>query len=160
MMMEDAMKIEVLKTVANMLNSNKLIWGLGGSAMLYLRGYVNSFNDIDIFVREDDFLKVKSVLLNNGDLKDDKPNEKYISRYFSSFEINYVVVNVTAGFTIEKGANMYYFPLKEEKLKDIVSLGATTIPLMTLEEWREYYTLSDKPDKVQIIDNYLNKSDN
>lgn len=43
-------KLELLKEIASTFNQENITWNLGASCMLYLRGIVDTFDDLDIMV--------------------------------------------------------------------------------------------------------------
>lgn len=43
-------KLEVLCRIAHSLNRGKVLWALGGSLLLYLKGKTDTFHDIDLMV--------------------------------------------------------------------------------------------------------------
>ena len=47
-------KLKVLAALAADLNESDILWAVGASAMLFLRGIVKEFRDIDLLVCEDD----------------------------------------------------------------------------------------------------------
>ena len=51
-------KLKILSEIAEELNKNHIKWALGASGLLYLKGIVDDFNDLDIFAVEDDVPKV------------------------------------------------------------------------------------------------------
>lgn len=50
-------KIEVLLNVSRCFEKENITWALGASSMLYLRGIVYTFNDIDIMADNEDIEK-------------------------------------------------------------------------------------------------------
>lgn len=60
-----------------------------------------------------------------------------------------------AGFGIIYQDKEYYFPLKKEDIKDFTEVQGIKIPLQSIEEWRIYYKLMERDEKVKMIDAYL-----
>ena len=60
-----------------------------------------------------------------------------------------------AGLVILEGKDQHYFPLKKESITDFIKLNDTTIPLQSLEEWKQYYSLMGRPEKVKLIEHAL-----
>ena len=56
-----------------------------------------------------------------------------------------------AGFVIVKDNKEYYFPLQKKSIKDYISIDSVTIPLQSIEEWRTYYELMGRAEKVKMI---------
>ena len=51
-----------LLDIANTLNSRNITWGLGGSLLLFIKGYKTNVNDIDIIVHSKDLKDLKEVI--------------------------------------------------------------------------------------------------
>lgn len=62
-------KINVLKRIAIELNKKNITWALGASMLLYFKGIISEFKDIDIMVIDDDIDQVKKILLELGELQ-------------------------------------------------------------------------------------------
>ncbi len=148
-------KKEVLIKIAKQLNSSEITWVLGSSMMLYLRGVVQSFNDIDIIVNEEDVLKTKEVLDNLGKQLPRDRNAHYATKQFLEYEIAGVEVDIMSGFTIISKDKEYYFPLEKSKNYQSIILDGETIYLDTIDNWLQYYQLMERTEKVEIIHSYL-----
>ena len=55
-----------------------------------------------------------------------------------------------AGFIIVNKDKEYYFPLKKENINDYTEVNEIKIPLQSLEEWRNYYELMGRDEKVKM----------
>lgn len=149
-------KLTVLSYIAEELNHKNVTWALGASMLLYFKGISPEFHDIDIMVDEKDVETLKQVLLSLGNLRPPKPNTKYKTKHFLEFNINGVDIDVMAGFTIVNEDHEYYFPLKKENIYDYTEIHGITIPLQSVEEWRKYYELMGRDEKVKMIDGAVN----
>ncbi len=144
-------KIDVLSKIAEQLNKENIIWAVGGSLLLYIKGKVTEFNDIDIMAAEEDVKRLKEILLTLGELQPPNPNVQYKTKYFLEFVIDQVEVDVMAGFVIVHGGKDYYFPLKVEDIKEYTTINAQRIPLQSLEQWKQYYELMGRTDKASML---------
>lgn len=61
-------KLSVLSKIGKVLNENNIVWAVGGSLLLYFKGKVAVFQDIDIMVIEDNVKELKEILQQYGDL--------------------------------------------------------------------------------------------
>lgn len=148
-------KINVLVQIAEKLNLNNLTWVLGSSMMLYLRGIVESFDDIDILVCEEDIVKAQNILDNLGTKNPRNPNKQYATKLFLEYVIDGIDVDVMAGLTIISNGLNHYFPLDKNQNYQSVTIDGETIHLDTIDNWLKYYKLMERLDKVEIIKNYL-----
>ncbi len=150
-----ARKLSVLAMIAKELNERHIVWAVGASMLLYFKNKVPDFHDIDIMVSENDVEAVKDILLRYGSLQPPNPNARYKTKCFLEFSIDGVDIDVIAGFVIVNDNREYYFPLQAQDIQDYVMLGDTEIPLQSLSEWRKYYLLMGRMEKVKIIDGFV-----
>ncbi|MDD4079828.1 MAG: hypothetical protein PHP02_00260 [Eubacteriales bacterium] len=148
-------KLEILSKIARELNRKNVAWAVGGSALLYFKGIVMAFRDIDVMVSEEDAEVAKAVLMPLGSLKASAPNTKYKTKHFYQFVVSGVDIDVMAGFAVINQGREYHFPLEKENIKDCAEANGIRIPLQSVEEWRRYYELMGREDKVKLIDAYL-----
>ena len=59
-------KLSVLKKIANELNKMNVTWAIGASMLLYFKGILLDFNDIDIMVANEDIEQVRKTLMKMG----------------------------------------------------------------------------------------------
>lgn len=145
-------KLQILSQIAEKLNTQKITWAIGASLLLYLKGIVTEFHDIDIMVAEEDVEAAQRVLLSQGNQLPPNPKPQYKTKYFLEFHIAGVDVDMIAGFTIVHQGTDFYFPLKKEDIKDYAEINGVKIPLQSIEEWRIYYELMGRTDKVEMLD--------
>lgn len=143
-------KLDALIMVAKTLNHHHILWRLGASCMLYLRGYVDHFNDIDIMISLEDVKKVKSIF-NAYPYQDKLPNELYKTKVFLEYQILGVDIDMMAGFAIQNQNKIYEFPLTEHEPCDELVLDDTVIYLSKVDTWLTYYQLMNREDKVNMI---------
>ncbi|MCY1714703.1 nucleotidyltransferase domain-containing protein [Caproiciproducens galactitolivorans] len=151
-MAEISKKLTVLSQIAKELNRRQITWAIGASLLLYLKGMVQEFHDIDIMVAEADAEKAKKVLLSFGKLLPAGPKGQYKTKYFWEFDVDGVDIDMMAGFTIVHDGMDFYFPLEKEQINDYTEINGAVIPLQSLDEWRIYYKLMGRTDKIAIMD--------
>ena len=59
-------KLELLKRIAHRFNEARIEWALGASLMLFLKGIVSEFHDIDLMVSVQDAERAKAILSEMG----------------------------------------------------------------------------------------------
>ncbi len=144
-------QLSVLEKVAAALNQAGIVWCLGASGLLYFKGKIDSFNDIDILVAEDDVPQLKEILLEMGTLAPPNPNAQYKTRHFLEFTIDGVDVDIMGGFVIVCDGIAHDCSLLPEQIAEMVFLNGETIPLHDLKLWRQYYEWMGRSDKVAIL---------
>ena len=104
-------KLKLLSDIADQFNKENITWNLGASCMLYLRGIVESFDDIDFMVKISDIEKVKEIMSEYAIPDIRIPTSKYKTKYFLEYNIEGVDVDIMADFIIVKDNIDYFFPL-------------------------------------------------
>lgn len=150
--MEIEKKLSVLKKIAEILNQNKITWAVGASLLLYLKGIVTDFQDIDIMVDEKDIPTVKRLLGEVGSPQRKSPNAQYRTKEFLEYVIDGVDLDIMAGFTIVTDHCQHYFPLTQESIQAYTTLDGIPIPLQSVAEWKTYYTLMGRTERVRLIE--------
>lgn len=143
-------KLEVLTKVASIFNEHHIFWRLGASCMLYLRGYVDHFDDIDVMIGLDDVTNVKE-LLKSYPWKERTSNEKYQTKAFLEYVIDGVEFDIMAGFAIVNEGKIHDCSLSIHDPYDILWLDDIEIYLSKVDTWLRYYQLMNREDKVKII---------
>ena len=140
-------KLYTLSMIANCLNANGITWAVGGSTMLFLKGLVDSFHDIDLMVDEQQVEKAHLLLADMGHELPFKDNPAFQTRHFHEFIINDTEVDLIAGFVIVNGGQAYECPLLPADITESVVVNTTPIPLHSLSVWQRYYELMGRPKR-------------
>lgn len=151
-------KIELLKKIALQFEKAHITWALGGSMMLYFKGIVPVFQDIDLMVADADAQTAQSILCSMGQMQPQNPNPKFRSKAFMEFVIDSVDVDVIAGFAIVSGDGVVDCSLQKEQIVERMPLGEACIPLQSPALWCRYYRLMDRTEKAQMIEQALSDS--
>lgn len=157
-MPEIGQKIELLKKIALQFEKAHITWALGGSMMLYFKGIVPVFQDIDLMVADADAQTAQSILCSMGQMQPQTPNPKFRSKAFMKFVIDAVDVDVIAGFAIVSGDSVVDCSLQKEQIVERMPLGEACIPLQSPALWCRYYRLMDRTEKAQMIEQALSDS--
>lgn len=150
-------KLELLKKIARRFNCSGITWVLGASMLLYFKGIVSEFNDIDLMVAVEDIAAARNILGSLGRLLPGKANEGYATKYFLEYDIDGVEVDIMAGFAIISGGEVHDCSLEAGQIIEYACLDGERIPLQGVERWRGYYSLMGREAKVRLIDAYLGK---
>lgn len=145
-------KLSVLAQIARVLNQNRVIWAVGGSLLLYLKGKTDTFHDLDLMVSEAQIETAKTLLSAMGVMLPPNPNAQYKTRHFLEFNIQGVDVDVMAGFVIVCKGREYDCSLLPQQIVEYKPIHGESIPLQALKDWRRYYELMGRTEKVAMID--------
>ena len=86
-------KLKVLSALAADLNESDILWAVGGSAMLFLRGIVKEFRDIDLLVCEEDVEVAHAILLRHGKQLPVAEDDRFGSKHYRKYEIDGVEID-------------------------------------------------------------------
>lgn len=152
--MEISEKLAVLARVAHRLNGEDITWAVGASLLLYFKGIVADFHDIDLSVAEADVPAVRAALDGMGAVQARQPDERYKTRTFLEYAIDGVELDIMAGFAIVADGVEHYLPLRKADIAEHIQLAGEVIPLHSLAQWRTYYSLMGREAKVRLIDGH------
>ena len=155
--MEDKQKkLNVLATLAADLNDSDILWAVGASAMLFLRGIAKEFRDIDLMVCDEDLEVAKEILLRHGTLLPVKEDDRYGSAHFLQFDVDGVEIDLIAGFVINSAdGKQHVCPLEVEEVDACVDVADVAVSLHALGVWYKYYTWMGRTERVKLIEEYL-----
>ena len=148
-------KLSILTKIAEKFAKQKISWALGASGMLFIRGVVSDFNDLDLIIAKEDEKKALTILRKLGSEKKLTSKPEYCSEGFYNFMIDKIDIDVIVNFGILAHHQKYIFPLVNSSLDYAYSVNNVAIPLQTLNEWSYYYHLMGRDHKVKLINNYL-----
>lgn len=150
-------KISLLKRIAHRLNEAQVEWCLGASMMLYFKGIVSEFHDIDLMISVDDAEVVKTILSEMGTLcpSDHEPNPMYQTKCFMEYVIDAIDVDVMAGFAIVRDGKIYDCSLCKEQITEQLMLEDEVIPMQSPRLWCTYYRLMGRSTKADLIEKAL-----
>lgn len=144
-------KLKVLSKIGKNFIQENLTWAVGASLLLYLRGFIEDFHDIDIMVDEEDAPRMKEILLTMGTEQAANSDQNFHSKYFWKFFVDEVEIDVMGGLGIIKDGREYYCPLKEEEITDEIMVNGVKIPLHSIERWEYLYALMGRKEKAELI---------
>src|SRR5690606_40212585 len=101
--------IDSLNIVLKAFEEHKIDYQIGGSFMLYLRGIKDTFKDIDIMIKEKDYVLVDALLSELGEKLEVKKDPMFITRGFSRFSFQDFTYDIMAGFGVYTHEKSYYF---------------------------------------------------
>ena len=148
-------KLLVLTQLADLLNRQKLRWAVGGSLMLYLRGVVSDFEDIDLFVTLEDAQQVIELLDQVAIPQETVPSEQFQTVVYKKYLMDGVFIDVMAGFKVVVSDRVMDCSLTSETQLTRLIVYNQEVPLYTLSEFRDFYTYMNRMSKVELIDAYL-----
>lgn len=145
-------KIELLKKIAHRFNESNIVWALGASMLLYFKGIASDFHDLDLMIANSDVECVRKILSEMGEIQPPNPNSKYQTKTFIEFIIDFIDVDVMAGFSILNDGKLFDCSLKEEQIIEWMPLDNEKIPMQSPLLWCEYYKLMGRKEKVEMIE--------
>ncbi|MCZ8522935.1 MULTISPECIES: nucleotidyltransferase family protein [Paenibacillus] len=148
--------LRALRTIAGALDGADIAWGLGGSALLYVRGLTARLpNDIDLLLDENEAPQAFERLAALGPAELQGLKEPYCSLHFRRFTLEGCGADLIAGFGIRHEEGVYRLPWSPSAASPRLPLHGTPdgIPLTPLEDWYVLYLLlPGRADKAQLIE--------
>lgn len=151
-------KLKVLADIARELNKEKITWAIGASLMLYLRGIVTEFHDIDIMVAEEDAERAEQTICRIGEELPRRGTAQYKTRWFIEFTVGGVDVDLMGGFVIVKDGTDHECPLLPEDITETRTVNGESIPLHSALRWAEYYRLMGREAKADMVKEWINRA--
>lgn len=137
----------VLFEVTQRFNELSIIYGIGASTMLKLRGIDISVHDIDIMIKEDQFMLAYYCLVSFCDEQVVEPSNLFKTQYFKRFTYKGIEIDLMSGMGIvhESGIFNYEFDLSDK----CIEFEKTLVPICYLEDWFVFYHLM--PNRFKTI---------
>ena len=145
-------KLKVLGKIAAAFEEQQILWAVGASLLLWFKGKVPSFQDIDLMVYEPDLEKARAALEALGTLQPPKPQGRYRTRHFLEFLVEGVEVDLMAGLVILAEGREWDCSLTPDQVAEYYPLAGRAIPLQSLELWKRYYALMGRPEKARLLE--------
>ena len=144
-------KLQVLVQLAELFNEHEIQWAVGGSLLLYFKGLVSDFHDLDLMIDEQAGEQVAQLLEPLGTCRPFIPSPAFQTRCFMEFLIEGVEIDVIGGLAIVSEGHVHELPLRSEEIEEGFSLEGQRIPLHSLRVWEIYYTLMGRTEKAEIL---------
>lgn len=145
--------LSVLKKLSKQLNESNITWGIGGSCLLMLYDLYKEPNDLDLWVKPSDMVKVRELFGAYEEIRTDipLPKELHFKILFCGVEVDFI-----ACFIIKPNQYEFTFRICPENIRPI-TIGDIQVPCTYLEDWFIIYRLLKKDDKAKIIQKYFSK---
>lgn len=145
-----------LSYIAEKLNEEGVVWGVGASILLHHYGLIDKPNDIDILVDLKDIEKADAILKSIGEKKKWEKTASYSTKYFYEYVVNGFDVDVMSGLKINHSKGIFEYTFDNNSISKLKCINAVAIPLTSLEDWYVIYQLiPNREAKVRLIENYL-----
>jgi DNA-3-methyladenine glycosylase I len=145
-------KLKTLSRVGKALKAQNILFGVGGSAMLYRNELAEDFNDIDLIVALEDADKADGVLLSLGKMGEERSSGVFETKVFRSYEVDGVGVDMMAGLAIRHDEGVYRYDFRKDSVCDDWPVYGTMLPFSALEDWCVlYHLMPGKEKKAECI---------
>lgn len=144
-------KLKVLSKIAESFNKANIHWAVGGSLLLYLKGYTDHFNDIDLLIYNDDAGRAKELMTELGQMRTLDRN-CYRAEHFYIFDVDEVEVDIMGDYYVPKNGMEERIALDKDADIEWMHLGSQMVPLDSIPMWRRHYDVMGRQGKVDMID--------
>ena len=154
----DNSNLAVLAKAARALNMAGVVWGVGASALLYLLGLVDSYNDIDLIVAAEHETAARLALEGLGAQAQPPapPSAAYETGSFVEYQLDGVDFDLLCDFTIRRKDAVYRYPFGRERVAEWVDVQGERAPLCPLEDWYVLYLLMPgRQKRATLIGHHL-----
>lgn len=141
----------VIFKLADHLNSNHVLWGIGGSYLLKSHSIKCEVHDLDLLISESDLEIVVEILNQIAKRKDIPFKTEYKTAFFAVYDMDGVSIDVMSRFRIEHDQGIYEFPFESESIVKIIGNGREVLPLTSLEDWLVAYHLKTAVKSKSIL---------
>jgi DNA-3-methyladenine glycosylase I len=148
----DEGKLTVLFKAGQALKDAGVLFGIGGSAMMYFYGLAEDFRDIDLVVALPDAGKAEEVFLRLGVSCPAKNSDVFVTDVFRSFLVDGIGIDLMAGLAIRHEEGVFRYPFDASSLPRSFPVMGALLPFCALEEWCVLYDLMPgKENKAEKI---------
>lgn len=138
-----------LNELVKILNENKIVWGIGGSYLLYVYGLYDNPNDLDIWIEPSDMQMVKKLFCEYEEIETNiqLPKEFHLKIKYFEIEVDFV-----SCFIVTPNKYKFSYYISPETIKYIKLKNGQPIPCTLLEDWYIIYKLLHRESKAKIIE--------
>ncbi len=150
-------KIKVLEKVVKSFSNSNIKFIVGGSLLLYFYQLDDRFNDIDLIIGPEDYLKAYDILKQMGIEQEISSSSMYCTEKIARFIVDNVGIDIMLNFCVSSKSERCI--IEYEEPCDYIYTRNLKIPLGSLASWSKAYRLTPCGiDKAKKIDKYLDKS--
>lgn len=141
-----------LNKLVQILDSNGIICGIGGSYLLQLYDLYDEPEDVDFWISPDDILKVKEIFSTYKEIheKIQLPEKYHFKMIFEDIKVDFV-----ACFFVKPNQNEFWYNISSDNVKMYHMANGKQLPCTSLEDWYIVYKLLNREDKASIIEKYI-----
>ena len=140
-----------LETLSNILNENRITWGVGGSYLLQLYNLYSEPSDLDLWIQPSDMHQIKQIFKDFKEIPTNIPLPKqyHFKIMFIDTEVDFIACFMTQ-------PNQYKFVYKIETDNiHLIDYDGIQVPCTFLEDWYIIYRLLNKDDKANLIQHFF-----
>lgn len=156
--MEAEEKLVLLTRVARALNAAHVVWAVGASALLYLEGVAEDFEDFDLLIAPESLSAAENAFHVLGAVRHAPapPVAAYATGSFVEYELRGVEFDLLCDFAIRRKDAVYRYPFGLERIAGSTVLHGERVPLCPLADWMVLYLLMPgRSKKAALISRYL-----
>ena len=156
--MQNEEKLAVLGKAARALNAANVTWAVGASALLYLEGLAEEFNDFDLLITSPDMGLARDALEKAGAkaMPSAAPSATYATAQFAEFALDNVDFDLLCDFAIRRKDAVYRYPFDQSRVARIVTVSGEPTPLAPLADWYVLYLLMPgRAKRANLVGRYL-----
>ena len=155
----DTKYVEVLKALYSKLHKTYVIWVIGGSLALKLKGLDVEIKDIDLFTDEEGAYEIERLLAEYLVMKVSLTTKDNIRSHYGILNIHGIEVEIIGHIEFKDERNVWEAGRKLKEVIEFVEYEGLRIPIMKIESQLKGYKKIGRKDKIKLIKNWIEKQE-
>ncbi|WP_026523826.1 hypothetical protein [Butyrivibrio sp. MB2005] len=144
--------MDSLKQLLEILRTEKVRCGIGGSYLLQMYELCDNPQDVDFWVEPSDIEKVREIF---KECKEIKEKLQLPEQYHFKFEFKDIVADFVSCFITKPNQYSFEYNIKPDSIEYMPTEKGYEIPCTALEDWYIVYSLLGRKKKADIIKKYI-----
>ena len=135
--------LAALGKIAHALNSEKIVWGVGGTALLFLQGLLPVPERLELLMEPAGFAAAVKALGKLGavETRPGGPHGALSATHHYTCTLGGASVSLFADLAVQRKEAAFRYPFAVDRVTGYIRLGDATVPLTPLEDWYVLYLL-------------------
>jgi len=156
--MVDPVFLHVLRKIIAGLEKSDVIWAVGGSLSLALRGAPVQPRDIDMLTDRPGSYKIERIFLRFVVDKVSLRNSENIRSHFGELDMDGVKIEIMGDFQLRSENGDWDDPPDLQNIRQVVQFGDLHVPVLTLDWEHRAYSRLGRHEKVSMISQLMRSS--
>ena len=135
--------LSALGKIAHALNNEKIVWGVGGTALLFLQGLLPVPERLELLAEPAGFPSAVKALGKLGvvETRPGGPHGALSATHHYTCTLGGASVSLFADMAVQRKEAAFRYPFAADRITGYIRLGDTAVPVTPLEDWYVLYLL-------------------